>query len=285
MPEQIGYQGEPGAYSDEACRSLFPGRDAVGNPTFAAAFGAVLAGQVQAAVLPVENSRAGVVQEVSDLLWQHSELGVVAEYVMAIRHQLLSRGEAPVTRAWSHPQALAQCADWLNAHGIVPVPFPDTAGAARHVATSGVPGDGAIASARAAELYGLVVVAENVADEPSNQTRFVVVTRTKGVATVPSGPAKVTMGFVVKHRPGGLVSVLQLFSTLGLNLSRLDSRPIPDQPFRYRFYADVELADGAQAPDLLRRLQEVSEELRPFGVYPIRRECSRLQAGGESPAS
>lgn len=268
MADRIGYQGEPGAYSDEACQTLFPGTEAVGHPTFAGAFAAVLAGEVKAAVLPVENSRAGVVQEVSDLLWRHSELGVVAEHVMAIRHQLLSRGEAPVTRAWSHPQALAQCADWLGAHGIVAVPFSDTAGAARHVATSGVAGDSAIASSRAAELYGLKVVAENVSDEPSNQTRFVVVTRTKGADSVPSGPAKVTMGFVVKHQPGGLVSVLELFSNLGLNLSRLDSRPIPDQPFRYRFYADVELDDGAQAPALLRQLEAISEELRPFGIYP-----------------
>ena len=76
------------------------------------------------------------------------------------------------------------------------------------------------------------------------------------------------MGFVVKHRPGGLVSVLKLVSNLGLNLSRLDSRRIPDQPFRYRFYAGIELENGAQAPDLLRQLAEISEELRPFGVYP-----------------
>ncbi len=266
----ITYQGEEGAYSDEACRLLFPGSETMGRRAFADVFAAVSAGQAGAAVLPVENSLAGVVQEVSDLLWQHEELAVEGEWVMPVRHHLLAHAGSPVRRALSHPQALAQCASWLRRHKLTPVSFADTAGAARHVAAFGLPGDAAIASATAAELYDLEVVATDIADHPSNQTRFVVVTRRPVDPVPPAGPSKIAMGFVAQHRPGGLVRVLQVFSDLGLNLTRLDSRPIPDQPFRYRFYVDVELGDGAQAADLLRKLAHLSEEMRPFGVYPRR---------------
>lgn len=268
MPYLVAYQGEPGANSDEAARFLFPDAQTWGLPTFAAVFTALAQQLATRAVLPVENSRAGVVQEVSDQLWDHPQLAVVAEQVMPIHHHLLSPGGQAVERAHSHPQALAQCATWLREHGVAAVPHPDTAGAARHVAETRVPGDGAIASLAAAELYGLEVVAEDIADEPSNQTRFVVVTDQAHAARPASGPAKSSMGLIAPHKPGGLVQVLAVFAALGLNLTRLDARPIPDQPFHYRFYLDAELEHVGQLDELLNRVRGVSQELRVFGVYP-----------------
>jgi prephenate dehydratase len=218
-------------------------------------------------VLPVENSLAGVVQEVSDLLWTHPAVTAVAEHIAPIRHHLLGRDGAHVTRALSHPQALAQCAGWLREHGVTPVSFHDTAGAAREVAERGEPGDGAIASRLAAERYGLVVLESDVADDASNRTRFLVIERSQESSPGLTGAAKFSLGFVSEHRPGGLARVVEVFARNGMNLTRLDSRPIPHQPFHYRFYADLELPDATQYSSLIRELGDVTSELRPFGIY------------------
>jgi prephenate dehydratase len=267
-PIKVGYQGEPGAYSDEAAQLLFPEASSQGYPTFAAVFTAVTSSELDAAVLPVENSLAGVVQEVNDLLWDNPQLAVVAEHVAPIRHHLLSRDGTAVTRALSHPQALAQCAGWLRSHGITPVAFHDTAGAAREVAAHGKPGDGALASRAAADRYGLTVVASEVADDISNRTRFLVVRPRLPQASALMGSVKLSLGFVAEHRPGGLAAVLDVFARSHFNLTRLDSRPIPQQPFRYRFYADVELPEAGQVEPLLTQLRTTATELRPFGHFP-----------------
>ncbi|HVC21919.1 MAG TPA: prephenate dehydratase domain-containing protein [Candidatus Dormibacteraeota bacterium] len=264
----IAYQGEPGAYSEEAAQHLFPDAVHEGYATFAAAFEAVAGGQAEAAVLPVENSVAGVVQEVSDQLWAHPELNVVGERVIPIRHHLLRRGSEPVRRALSHPQALAQCAGWLTEHHILPVVFADTAGAAREIAERGQPGDGAIASRAAAERYRLQVVAEDIADQPSNRTRFLVVRQSPRLAPG-VGSIKLILGLVAEHRPGGLAQVLQVFAKEEVNLTRLDSRPVPEQPFNYRFYLDGVVADADRLPALLQALRRVTAELRLFGTFPI----------------
>jgi prephenate dehydratase len=209
---------------------------------------------------------AGVVQEVSDQLWAHPELVVVGESVSPIRHHLLRRGPEPVRRAFSHPQALAQCAHWLADHHILPVAFADTAGAAREIAERGQPGDGAIASRAAAERYRLDVVAEDIADQPSNRTRFLVVRHGPSVAP-DRGSLKLILGLVAEHRPGGLAQVLQVFAEERVNLTRLDSRPIPEQPFNYRFYVDGEVADAEQLPELLQALRGATAEFRLFGAF------------------
>ena len=266
-PEVLGvlYQGEPGAYSEEAAQQLFPGIPATGRPTFAAAFAGL--GSGRAAVLPVENSLGGVVQEVSDLLWAHPEVLVSREHFLAVRHQLLAATSAPVRRVLSHPQALAQCAGFLADRGIEPVPHPDTAGAARWVAEHQLPGEAAIASAAAAARYRLQVVAEDIADRPSNRTRFLVCAPGTLQLAPPALPAKLSLGFVTAHRPGALAAVLLECSQRGLNLSRLDSRPIPDLPFEYRFYADLELEPGQDCAPLLAALGRLTSELRVFGLY------------------
>ncbi len=263
---QVLYQGEVGAYSEEAAQRLFPGVPATGRPTFAAAFAGLGAGR--AAVLPVENSLGGVVQEVSDLLWAHPEVVVLGEHFLPVRHQLLTATPAPVRRALSHPQALAQCAGFLAQRGIEPVPHPDTAGAARWVSEHRVPGEAAIASAAAAARYGLQVVADDIADRASNRTRFLVCAPGTLRLAPPALPAKLSLGFVTAHSPGALAAVLLECSQRRLNLSRLDSRPIPDLPFEYRFYADLELDPGQDCSQLMAALGGLTSELRVFGLYP-----------------
>ena len=161
---KVAYQGEPGAYSDEAVSALFTDADAVGFATFRLTFEALTMGAVEVAVLPVENSSAGVVQEVSDLLWELPGLRVVREHVHPVRHCLLG-WPGPVERALSHPQALAQCDAYLHSRQIRSVAYHDTAGAARAVAEQRQPGTAAIASKAAAARYGLYVLAESIQDD------------------------------------------------------------------------------------------------------------------------
>jgi prephenate dehydratase len=275
---KVGYQGEPGAYSDEAVSALFPDGEAAGFPTFRQAFDALEMGAVDAAVLPVENSSAGVVQEVSDLLWETPGLRVVREHVQPVRHCLLG-WPGPVERALSHPQALAQCDRYLHSRQIRPVTYHDTAGAARAVAEQRQPGTAAIASKAAAKRYGLYVLAESIQDDSENRTRFVVVE--KGDPTRPREAAhggasspkwKGSIAFVTAHRPGSLAHALDCFSRRGVNLTRLDSRPMIGRPFEYRFYLDFSLngepSAATDAEAALSDLEEASAQIKLFGTYP-----------------
>ena len=264
----IAYQGEPGAYSEEALLHLFPDARPVPCRTFARAFDALTAGEVGRAVLPVENSLGGVVQEVNDLLWQRAVMRVIGELVHPIRHCLLGRARERPARAISHPQALAQCARWLQAHGIEPVPFHDTAGAARQLAEWRQPGTAAIASATAGARYGLEILARDIQDDDSNRTRFVVIEKGEPERPAAAGAGwKCSLAFVGAHRPGGLVEALRCFSERGVNLTRLDSRPLPEQPFNYKFYLDFEIADPAAAEEALGALENFAAEVRLFGSY------------------
>jgi len=272
---KIAYQGEPGAYSDEAVTALFPDGQATGFPTFRLTFDALEMGAVDAAVLPVENSSAGVVQEVSDLLWELPGLRIVRDHVQPVRHCLLG-WPGPVERALSHPQALAQCERYLHSRQIRPVAFNDTAGAARAVAEQRQPGTAAIASKAAAARYGLYVLAESIQDDSENRTRFVVVERGE-----PTRPAKASsssqkwkgsIAFVTAHRPGSLAHALDCFARRGVNLTRLDSRPMMGRPFEYRFYLDFSLNGEATAPAdaeaALSDLEEAAAQIKLFGTYP-----------------
>jgi prephenate dehydratase len=265
---RVAYQGEPGAYSEEAALATLPKAVTVGYPTFSRAFDAVSSREVDAAVLPVENSIGGIVQEVNDLLWERAGMRISAELIHPVRHCLLGRGE-PVVRALSHPQALLQCRKFLEARQIQAVTFHDTAAAARAVAEGMVMGNGAIASAAAAKRYGLKILVEGIQDDNSNQTRFVVVDR--GTAARPGavpGLAKASLAFIGSHKPGSLVAALKCLSERGLNLTRLDSRPMPDRPWQYRFYVDFEIDDPHAANDGLEALERETTEVRLFGTYP-----------------
>ena len=276
---RVAYQGEPGAYSEEAVTAVFPQAQAAGFATFRLTFDALEMGAVDAAVLPVENSSAGIVQEVSDLLWELPGLRVVREYVHPVRHYLLG-WPGPVERALSHPQALAQCDRYLHSRQIRPVAFHDTAGAARAVAEQRQPGTAAIASKAAAARYGLYVLAESIQDDSENRTRFVVVE--KGPPARPRDAAsghreagakwKGSVAFVTAHRPGSLAHALACFAERGVNLTRLDSRPMMGRPFEYRFYLDFsingETGGAAAAEAALNDMEEACAEIKLFGVFP-----------------
>src|SRR5438067_6392561 len=194
-------------------------------------FEALAMGAADAAVLPVENSSAGVVQEVSDLLWEKPGLRVVREQVQPVRHCLLG-WPGPVERALSHPQALAQCDRYLHSRQIRSVAYHDTAGAARAVAEQRQPGTAAIASKAAAARYGLYVLAESIQDDSENRTRFVVVE-----PGPPSRPREASSGwkgsiaFVTAHRPGSLAHALDCFARRVWTLPRLATRPLMGRPF------------------------------------------------------
>lgn len=275
---KVAYQGEPGAYSDEAVSAVYPQAEAIGFATFRLTFDALEMGAVDMAVLPVENSSAGVVQEVSDLLWELPGLRVVREQIQPVRHCLLG-WPGPVERALSHPQALAQCDRYLHARQIRSVAFHDTAGAARAVAEQRQPGTAAIASKAAAARYGLYVLAEAIQDDAENRTRFVVVekgrpARPRDVRAGGNGHGawKSSLAFVTAHRPGSLAHALDCFARRGVNLTRLDSRPMLGRPFEYRFYVDFsidgETSTADQAEAALSDLEEASAEIKLFGTFP-----------------
>lgn len=265
---RVAYQGEPGAYSEEALLALFPDAQPVGHRTFTTALDALLSGDVALAVIPVENTLGGIVQESNDLLWERRGLRLVHEYVHPIRHCLLGFASYRVERALSHPQALAQVRRYLEARGIEPIPYHDTAGAARQLAEHREPGLAAVASARAARRYGLEIMAEGIQDDDSNQTRFLVVERGKPARPGETGSgSKCSLCFVAAHVPGSLVAALQCFSTRGINLTRLEARPIPDKPFEYRFFLDFLVEDASVAEEGLRDLEATTHEVRLFGTY------------------
>ena len=269
---KVAYQGEPGAYSEEAASAVFPDATAVGFPTFRLTFEALAIGAVDAAVLPVENSSAGIVQEVSDLLWELPGLRVVREHIHPVRHYLLG-WPGPVERALSHPQALAQCDRYLHSRQIRPVAFHDTAGAARAVAEQRQPGTAAIASKAAAKRYGLYILAESIQDDSENRTRFVVVEKGEPVRPREASSGwKGSIAFVTAHRPGSLAHALDCFAQRDVNLTRLDSRPMMGRPFEYRFYLDFsingESAAASAAEAALSDLEEASAQIKLFGTYP-----------------
>jgi prephenate dehydratase len=266
---KVAYQGEPGAYSDEAASALFPNAEAIGFSTFRLTFDALNMGAVDAAVLPVENSSAGVVQEVSDLLWELPDLRISGEHILPVRHYLLG-WPGPVERALSHPQALAQCEKYLHSRQIKPVAYYDTAGAARAVAEQRQPGTAAIASKAAATRYRLYVLAEAIQDDSENRTRFVVVERGAPVRPRDAETGwKCSLAFVTAHRPGSLAHALDCFARRNVNLTRLDSRPMLGQPFNYRFYLDFSInGDPAAAEAALQDLEEASAQIKLFGAYP-----------------
>jgi len=265
---RVAYQGEPGAYSEEALLTLFPDAEPVGHRTFTTALDALLGGDVALAVIPVENTLGGIVQESNDLLWERRGLHIVHEYVHPIRHCLLGFAGKHVERALSHPQALAQVRRYLEAREIEPIPYHDTAGAARRLAEHPEPGLAAVASARASRRYGLEILAEGIQDDDSNQTRFLVVERGEPARPGESTPgSKCSLCFVAAHVPGSLVAALQCFSTRGINLTRLEARPIADKPFEYRFFLDFLIEEPSVAENGLRELEATTHEVRLFGTY------------------
>lgn len=271
---RVTYQGEPGAFSEEAALSWFG--EAVCEPrtTFRQVAEAVVRGEAEAGVLPVENTLAGGVAPAYDVLGS-LPLVVVGEVVRPIRMCLLglrgARTEA-LRRVESHPVALAQCGRFLQEHpAIEAVVVHDTAGAARLVAERGDPQVAAIASAWAAERYGLEVLAEGVQDRDDNRTRFFVVRRDGNGGSVeahtPGAEWKTAVLLETQNRPGGLAGALVPLAEHGVNLTHLECRP-GDDPWTYRFFLDVTAPDPAALEKALGEVEKVSSRFRILGQFP-----------------
>jgi prephenate dehydratase len=262
----VGFQGEPGAFSEEAAAALFGAIDARGYPTFDALVEAVDAGEIPYGLLPCENSIHGPVTRAYDLLYLHPRVRIIDETVHRIVQTLVGiegASLADIRRVESHPVALEQCRRFLaSLPGIEIVAVADTAGAVRDVARQGDRTRAAIGPAASAQRYGGSVLADAIQDEPENYTRFFAIAR-DGAARRSLGRA--ALAFVLPHRPGSLHTALGVFADRGLNLRALVARPLPGRPFEYIFYVELDCPDEEAANAV--RWAIGPEEARLLGWY------------------
>jgi prephenate dehydratase len=267
----IAFQGVPGAYSDLACRNAFPGMKTLPCATFEATFEAVREGQAELAMLPCENSLAGRVPDIHQLL-PDSELFIVGEHFQRVEHCLLAPPGAAIAglkRAHSHAVALGQVRHVLRELNLTAVIEADTAGAAQMVARLGSAEDAAIASSLAAEIYGLAILRRNIEDASHNTTRFYV-TATAASVPAPEMPHPMTTFiFRVRNVPAALYKALGGFATNGVNMTKLESYMIRGEFTATQFLCEV---DGhPEHPPVARALEELrffSTSVRVLGVYP-----------------
>ncbi|MDP9072608.1 MAG: prephenate dehydratase [Actinomycetota bacterium] len=263
----VAFQGESGAYSEQACMALFPDHEHQPILSIRQVFEAVEVGRVDIGLVPMDNSQAGSINETYDLFLRHG-LHLVGEVAVPVDHCLMGLPGVlldELTEVLSHPQALAQCEEFLSSLSAVAKADYDTAGAARRIAEHKLRTTAAIASRRAADLYGLSVLAERIQTYPENATRFGVLSKDP----TPLGePDKTSIVFGVGHVPGCLFRCIGAFAQRHLNLRKLESRPKAGRPWEYIFYADVEAP--ANSPAMVEALTELSQHstfTRVLGSY------------------
>jgi prephenate dehydratase len=267
---RVAFQGEPGAFSEEAVVTIWPTAEPVPTRNVFDVARAVAIGQTDAGVLPVENSVAGGVVAAYDALANEPKLHAIAEAILHINQYLLAPAGATLESievVESHPVALAQCSAFLSRMPRVrEQAASDTASAARDVARSRDPKRAAIAGKRAAERYGLTILAEHIEDRPDNQTRFLGIGRTP-VVVAEGTRARTSLVFTTANQPGALLRALEPIAHEKLNLSKLESRPM-GEPWTYRFFADIDHAAGDPALDaVLTTLASVTQTCRILGTY------------------
>ena len=266
---RVVYQGVPGAYSEQAAINFFgDGVDAAGLEQFEDCFLALREGRADYAVLPIENSSTGAIRQIYDLLTQY-ECYMVGETTVRVEHCLMALPGATldtITHVYSHEQGLFQCERYLNAHpSWKQVPQADTAGSAQMVAGSGDLTKAAICSARAAELYGLTILAHAINHNTQNTTRFVVVSPRLELRP---GADKISTLFVLPHEAGSLHEVLTVFSLHGLNMVKLESRPLPERSWEYMFFLEFTgQPDDPAVNDALHELAQTTGEFRVLGWF------------------
>ncbi len=268
--ERVAFQGEAGAFSEEAALHLLGERiTTVPRPTFDALFRAITDGAADALLAPVENSLAGSVVRVFDLLVE-SPLTIVAETILPIEHHLIacpSVSLADIRSVASHPMALAQCERFFAEHANWKrVPAEDTAGSVREVLGRGDKSCAAIAGRRAAERYGGVILAPGIQDNAENFTRFVLL-RPANAAGAAKNADKMTLAVRLAHRPGALLAALEPFARHGANLSKIESRPIHGRPWEYQFFLDVEADSPERLEQALADVRPAVHEVRVLGLY------------------
>ena len=267
--ERIAFQGERGAYSEEAIFSFFKS-DVIVSPyqTLFDTFQAVQKKEVDFAVVPVENSLEGSINETYDLLLA-TDLNVQGEINLRIHHSLIARPEIKIEKirtVYSHPQALAQCRKYIRDLGVTPIATYDTAGSVKLIREQKSNGIAAIASARAASIYGMRVLKEGIEDNSTNYTRFFILSFGD---VPPTGNDKTSIVFSAKHVPGALFAVLKEFTDKKINLTKIESRPTREKPWEYNFYLDFEgHREDEKCKEILLFLEKKCVLTKVLGSYP-----------------
>jgi prephenate dehydratase len=265
---RVAYQGEPGAFSEEAGLAYFSAVEMVPQESFEDVFTAVATKSCQSGFIPIENSLAGSIHENYDLLLRH-ELHIVGEYFLRVRHCLIGfpQVELPeINLVISHRQALGQCAGYLRQLNLKAMPVYDTAGSVKILKESGERGTAAIASKRAAAIYGMQILQEGIEDNPENYTRFLEIAPEP---VVPKGSAKTSIVFSLQNQPGALFKALSVFALRDIDLTKIESRPLAGKPWEYLFYVDF--LGGLDDSNIQRAVDHLSEYammLRMLGSYP-----------------
>jgi prephenate dehydratase len=273
---RVAFQGEAGAFSEAAAVQLYGDTIVtVPRPTFDATFRAITDGHADALLVPVENSLAGSVVRVYDLLLE-SELTITAETILPIEMNLIGCPGAALSEirlVSSHPMALAQCERFFGQHpSIKRLPAEDTAGSVREMLVRGDKTHAAIAGKYAADRYRGEIIAARIQDNAENFTRFVLLQPAKQPASADGSDArKMSIALRLAHRPGSLLSSLEPFARNGVNLLKIESRPIHGRPWEYQFFIDVEADALTQLERALSELREAAHEVRVLGVYSAAR--------------
>jgi prephenate dehydratase len=279
---RMAYQGEPGAYSEAAALAFKPAARLIPCRTFEAVFAAVEDGSATHGVLPLENSVGGSIHRNFDLLVEH-ELPIVGEVEVLVEHCLLAApgvGRHDIRRVFSHPQGLAQCEQFLRElPGVELVATYDTAGSAKLIRDHGLRDTAAVASARAAELFGLELLERGIQDFAANVTRFVVIART---VEQRASADRTTIVFALPNKPGALWRALSVFALREIDLLKLESRPIRGRPWEYLFYADLAVGRHESRCGLaIVQLAEFARWVRTLGSYPRWKGASATDSANE----
>lgn len=274
---RVAIQGELGSNSHVAAMELLGASiEPVSCSASAEVFRNLASGNVDAAVLPIENSLHGSVAEHYDLLL-HNDVTAVAESQLRVHHALIAAPGVPmgaIRKVLSHPVALSQCRRFFAEHPeIEAVSYYDTAGSVKHVMEDRPEGTAGIARLDAARIFGGNVLAEALEDDPQNYTRFFVLVRPDRAKDFrpATPPNKMSVAFAVEHRPGSLVDVLQRLAGLGVDLTRIESRPVPGRPWEYVFYVDLRYAKPDIADEVMKQLEASCGMVKEIGRYPAAR--------------
>jgi chorismate mutase/prephenate dehydratase len=264
----VACQGVEGAYSQIACEKIFKSPSIMYFKNFDGVFNAIEQGLCKYGILPIENSTAGSVNKVYDLMIKHN-FSIVRTFRLKIDHNLLAKPGtklSDIRTIYSHEQALNQCSEFLSTlPGVKVIPVENTAVAAQMVSNSTDNTIAALSSRACATLYGLSTLASSVQDKDNNRTRFICIS--KELEIYP-GADRTSVMMVLPHRPGSLYSVMARLNTLGINLTKLESRPLPDREFEFMFYFDLEISIYSEEfIELICELDEFCEEFKYLGSY------------------
>ena len=266
---KVAFQGERGAFSEDAATKL-SGKsiDFVGCMHLKEVCELVLQDKVEFGIVPLENSQAGSINDTYDLLLAYP-LSIFAEVILRVSHCLMAlpgQKLPDIATIYSHPQALAQCEEFLSKLKVEIMPAYDTAGSAKMIKERNLKNCAAIASKRAANIYGLEILAPEIETNVNNYTRFVAVSKQKAK---PTQRNKTSLVFAAEHKPGSLYRILGIFAARNINLTKLESRPSRAKPWEYVFYADFEgHVDGEIYQEAMRELQRETTFIKILGSYP-----------------